>query len=744
VDGGERGEPGEDPRAARGEPVAGRAELDPVTFEVIRHRLWAINDEQGRMAARLSGAPIIYEAYDLNAALMTADGRGLCCGVYVMHHGATIDGFVRRVLAEWPAEQIREGDMFFTNDPWWGALHANDGILAMPIFWAGELVAWSGIVMHDSDVGSPVPGSFVTGAVDRFGEAPLFPAIKLVERFEPRRDVERAYLRNSRTPEQNALNMRARVAALRTTHGRIGELVERYGSATFQAVGEGIIAYVERVLRSRLREIPDGSWQARGYHDHDGHSDEIYPICCRLTKRAERLCFDMSGTAPQAPGPINCARPALEGVILGVILTVLCYDLPWAIGGLREIAQIEAADGTLVTALSPAAVSMASIMAGLSVQDVVAHAVAQMLLCSERHRSEAQASWSPGICGGTFAATLRDGSTSIALLSESFGGGGGARSFADGIDSGGVFHSMGSRIANVEALESRGRLLEIYRREARDGGGAGRFRGGAGLEFAVTPHKVEGAGRLITRSSGVSVPGGHGLAGGRPGSPVAAIVLRDSNLRELFAAGVVPTSEQQLRAREVLVLEAKALTAIEPGDVVIAGSPGGAGYGDPLRREPELVARDVRAGLVSEAGARDAYGVLAPGGVCQPAATERAREALRAARLREGRLLFDPAALVERAAAEPGRPVSDTIAVGGRWLRCTVCGRALGAHDADLHGTGSARELPLSALGARFARCRTDYVLREHACPGCGTAFAAVVEAAAGALEGARLRDGSA
>jgi N-methylhydantoinase B len=722
--------PGEDARGARGEPAATRAGLDPVTFEVIRHRLWAINDEQGRMAARLSGAPIIYEAYDLNAALMTADGRGLCCGVYVMHHGATIDGFVRRVLAEWPAAQIREGDMFFTNDPWWGALHANDGILAMPIFWQGELVAWSGIVMHDSDVGSPVPGSFVTGATDRFGEAALFPAIKLVEGFEPRRDIERAYLRNSRTPEQNALNMRARVAALRTTHGRIGELVERYGIATFHAVQEGIIAYVERVLRGRLREIPDGSWVAHGYHDHDGNSDEIYRICCRLTKRADRLCFDMSGTAPQAPGPINCARPALEGVIMGVILTVLCYDLPWAIGGLREIAQIEAADGTLVTALSPAAVSMASIMAGLSVQDVVAHAVAQMLLCSDRHRSEAQASWSPGICGGTFATTLGDGSTSIALLSESFGGGGGARTFADGIDSGGVFHSMASRIANVEALESRGRLLEIYRREACDGGGAGRFRGGAGLEFAVTPHKVDGAGRLITRSSGVSVPAGHGLAGGRPGSPVGGVVLRGSNVRELFAGGRLPTSEQQFSAREVVVLEAKALTALEQGDVVIAGSAGGAGYGDPLRREPELVAGDVRAGLVSEAGARDAYGVIAPAGVCDSAATGRARETIRAARLREGRLLLDVAEQAEPPAAERRRPVSDTIAAAGGWLRCTVCGQALGADDADLLRTGLVRELPLSALGARFARCRTDYVLREHACPRCGTTFAADVEAA--------------
>ena len=286
--------------------------LDPVTFEVIRHRLWAINDDQARMAARLSGSFIVYEGYDFNAALVTADGRGLYCGMYILQHGATIDEFVRRILATWPREEIREGDMFFTNDPWWGALHANDGILAMPIFWAGELVAWSGIVMHDDDVGSPVPGSFVAGAADRFGEAPLFPGIKMVEDFEPLIDIERAYLRNSRVPEHNALNMRARVAALRMTYQRVGELIGEYGLDAFHAAQEGIIAYVERVVRSRLREIPDGDWYGQIYHDHDGTHDEIYRMCCRVIKRGDRLTIDLGGTSPQAPGPINCARPAME------------------------------------------------------------------------------------------------------------------------------------------------------------------------------------------------------------------------------------------------------------------------------------------------------------------------------------------------------------------------------------------------------------------------------------------------
>jgi N-methylhydantoinase B len=707
--------------------------LDPVTFEVIRHRLWAINDDQARMAARLSGSFIVYEGYDFNAALVTADGRGLYCGVYILQHGATIDEFVRKIIADWSPEEIRPGDMFFTNDPWWGALHANDGILAMPIFWEGELVAWSGIVMHDSDVGSPVPGSFVSGALDRFGEAPLFPGIKLAEDFTPRRDIERAYLRNSRTPDQNALNMRARVAALRTTYGRIGELLERYGRETFLAAADGIIDYVERVLRRRLAQLPDGSWAARGYHDHDGSSDVVYPLCCRLEKQGERLRFDLEGTAPQAPGPINCARPALEGVIAGVLLTFLCHDLPWAIGGLSPLVTIDVPDGTLVSARSPAAVSMASIMAALTAQDVVASAVAQMLLCSERHRGEAQATWSPGICGGTVAVSVPGGESVIALLSESFGGGGGARTFTDGVDSGGVFHSMGSRIANVEALESRAPLLELFRREAIDAGGAGRFRGGAGLQFAVTPHKLAGSARLITRSSGVRVPAGHGLAGGRPGAPASQIVLRSSDIVELFAAGRLAVRAADLRARELEVLEAKSLTAFAPGDVMIACSAGGAGYGDPLRRDPLAVARDLTDGLVSERAAREAYGVIAG----DDEATARTRTAIRSQRL--GGRAGAPGA----GSPMPLRPVSDTVCASAEGLSCTVCGFLLGPYDADQATIGSVRELPLGALGEQFSRCRRDFVLRERSCPGCATAFAAeVAPAHAGTLAGARLRGG--
>src|ERR1700735_492531 len=219
--------------------------VDPVTFEVIRHRLWAINDEQGVIAARLSPSPVVNEAFDFNSALLTSDGRCLYSGVYIVQHASTIDVFVRELIDRWDVSEIHEGDMFFTNDPWSGALHANDGILASPIFWQDEIVCWAGIVMHDDDVGSPVPGSWVVGAEDRFGEAPLFPPIKIAEGFELRADIESAYARNHRTPQVTTLNLRARLASLRITNRRIHELVERYGLATFRACQGQFIDHAE-------------------------------------------------------------------------------------------------------------------------------------------------------------------------------------------------------------------------------------------------------------------------------------------------------------------------------------------------------------------------------------------------------------------------------------------------------------------------------------------------------------------
>jgi N-methylhydantoinase B len=715
-------EPGGTPGAGRG------GAIDPVTFEIIRHRLWAINDDQARMAARLASTPIVYDGYDFNAALVTADGRGLVTGVYIMQHGSTLDDFVRRLIADWPREELRPGDMFYSNDPWWGPLHHNDGVLAMPIFYQGEIVAWSGLVMHDNDVGSPVPGSFVAGASNRFDEAPLFPAVKLVENYKIRHDIERIKLRNCRTPELNALNMRARVAALRTTEQRLGDLISQYGIDTFLAAQEGIIDYVARVVRQRLRDIPDGTWYAQGYLDHNGRTPDIYRICCRVTKRGERLTFDFTGTSPQASGAVNCTRPAMEGAVIGVVLISLCYDLPWTVGALRQLIEIVSQEGTINNAVGDAAVSMASVQGTLCTQDVVANAVSKMLLCTDKFRSEAQASWAPGINFGVLAAMDR-GELSVEAVIDAFPGGGGARSFADGIDSGGIYHSMGSRIGNAETFESRSPVLQVYRREICDTGGSGRYRGGVTVGFGNVVHKADGEATLGLTASGAAMPGGFGLAGGAPGAAVSNVILRGTDVHQHLASGRIPVDAEELTAEQVDVRQAKDFTVVGPDDFVVSVNNAGGGFGDPLSREPAAVARDVSEGRVSAAFAGSLYGVVFADGAglsVDEAATTAWRAALRRERLAAARPVRPGQGGGVAAGGKVLHPVADRVEAadidGRRLLRCSQCRHSLGDYTEDYKQGTVYRDSPLTAQSPFNQLCQLDtYVFRQFFCPGCGT-----------------------
>lgn len=418
---------------------------------------------------------------------------------------------------------------------------------------------------------------------------------------------------------------------------------------------------------------------------------------------------------------------------MGVLLTFLCHDLPWTLGGLAPVVRIVSAPGTLNNAVGSAAMSMASIMATLSTQDVVAAAVARMLLSSERHASEAQATWTPGICTASYAASSDEGRFSVSPLGNSFAGGGGARTFADGIDTGGVMHSMGSRIPNTETLEGRSPVLQLFRREMCDGAGPGRFRGGAGVEYMCTPHKTAGDAHLNTLASGVAMPGGHGLSGGLPGAAVSNTVLRGTDVAEVLAGGRIPTSVNDLRSSAVEVQQAKQLTRLERGDVVTGAVGSGAGFGDPLRRDPGAVLADVVAGLVSPDMAHAAYGVVIRQAGVDVAATQAAREETRRRR-RGDELPPTPPASLDATVLHPVLDTVEAVEVAGSaHLRCTLCAQSLGPVDGPLEDRAIVRELALRTVSPRNRLCSDAYVLRQTFCPGCGVAILSEVAPATAA-----------
>jgi len=708
--------------------------LDPVTFEILRHRLWEINDEMGLMMGRISGSPAVYESGDFNAGILTADGKGLYVGVYVVRQASALDVVVQKVI-EGFGDDIHEGDVFMTSDPWYGALHAMDTAVVSPVFWEGERIAWTGVVVHELDMGGPHPGSWCVGAHNAYQEVPLIPPVKIVEAGKLRRDVERTFLRNSRTPEINALNLRAKIASQTVTHERLHDIIRDYGRETFLACQEQVLDYVRRSLRARIASLPDGTWYAHAMLDHNGFENRIYRMKLALTKKGDRLTFDFTGTSPQAEGTINCTWAGLIGGILQVAFPLLCFDLPWSHGAVVDCIDIVSEPGTINNALFPAGTSMATVNACQSTGNLVWEAMAKMYACGpEELKREVIALGYGGVNMAVMAGKRTDGRTFVNLFTDSVGGGG-ARNFADGVDTCGNYIAPAYGIPNVERVETLLPVLYVYRKERTETAGAGKWRGGVGLEYLITPWGNPEPLEAVFIGTGASHIETKGVHGGDPGTVQRNIVLRGTDLEAGFAAGRVPLDGAAVTAREFEVAEAKSVRLLDRGDAWLCICNGGGGYGDPLLREPARVAGDISRGLVTVAEATRNYAVAfaADGGV-DVAATDRLRAARRQARLAAGRRLGPDwtggdgfAGKAARLALDDVLEVRDTVA--GPVLGCAQCERPLGPASEDPRARSLLVEREMSELQPvnRYG-LEGEVVVRAYCCPGCGAQFATDVQ----------------
>jgi len=711
-----------------------KSAADLVTFEVLRHRLWEINDEMGLLAERISGSPAVYESGDFNCAILTPDGRGLFAGVYVIRMASALDLVVQDVLRRFGGD-IADGDVFLTNDPWAGALHAMDAAVVAPVFADGELVAWTGIVMHELDVGGPRPGSWSVGARDAFAECPLLPPVKLVDGGVLRPDVEQAFLRNSRTPEINALNLRAKIASQLTTRERLLDIVREYGRDTFLSIQDQILEYVRATVRQRIASLPDGTFHATRLWDHDGNTDRIYRLKLTLRKAGDQLEFDFRGTDAQAAGPINCAYSGLVGGILQVLFPLLCFDVPWSHGAVWDCIDVVSAPGTLNNALHPAATSMATVNACQATGDLVWEAMARLYGCSPELREEVIALGYGGVNMGVLAGRRADGTSFVNLFTDSVGGGG-ARSFADGVDTSGNLLAPAYAIPNVERIESLVPVLYVYRRQLADTGGPGRYRGGVGLEFMITPHGTDEPMEAVFFSSGCSQPLSKGVFGGFPGPVQRNRLLREVDLRRQFAQGVVPTSVGDVGCASIDVMDAKDTSVLGPSDSWVNYCSGGGGLGDPLARPFELIADDVALGLCTAAEASARYGVVfGPGGSVDEAASTARRAAARRDRLAGARAPRREPPGIEPVPGAPVRAVGDSleivVAAGRHHFGCASCHGVLGPVDEDVRSAMPVLETGLAGLMPLNRLAGPDRVtVWVYCCPHCGAALSTDVHLA--------------
>ena len=561
-------------------------DVDPVTFEVIRHNLWHVNEEHGTTIQKVSGSPVAIYALDLNPSILTEDAEFVYFGPYMQYMSGVTDTQVKWVLEHRSDNPgIHDGDMFLANDPWVGAAHQQDVMLICPVFWEGELFCWVTNCLHQYDVGGITPSSFCPAAESAYDEGILIPPVKIVENNVIRRDIEELYLRASRKPEMVALDFRAQLAGNTTAKARVVKLIKRYGPAVVKGVMKRIIDNAEKAFLEKMARLPDGQWQERTYVESCRPGDRrTHQVMLTVRKEGTRLTFENHGSAPQ-DGAMNATYSGWRGSVMVAINELLCWDQYFAVGGALRHIDFNPTPGTFNCANFPASVSTAPIQAMEISLYPAYNAISKMIHTDSEMRKDIMC------IGGTsqwpctvFRGIDQWGERYGYILVDPIGGAIGAFAHADGINTGGQVRTPICQLPNVEHTEQSFPVLFLYRKELPDSGGAGRFRGGMSAESCFIPHNTE----VIvqdTLSSGNAAPTSPGLMGGYPSTTNRYAYVTDSDILARFARGEMPEDIAEVEGTPVHLELRQQNLSQRACDVYAVRWCGGGGFGDPMERD---------------------------------------------------------------------------------------------------------------------------------------------------------------
>jgi N-methylhydantoinase B len=568
--------------------------IDPITLEVIRNRFDAIAAEIQHTLLRVAYSVILKEGEDCSAAVFNARGEIVAQSTALPQHMGAFIPALARIIAEYPLDTMRAGDVYTMNDPHDGGTHLPDLIIASPAVVDGRVVAFSVCLAHQEDFGGKVPGSMPTDSTEIYQEGLIVPPHKLYDAGQPDATLLKLIERNVRLPRQVLGDIAAQVSAVTVGCARIVDLCRSEGTDEVLAYMDHLLDYAERRTRARIAEIPDGVYAFKDYMDNDGIDlDQRVPIAITVTIRGSDAVVDYTGTSGQVRGPINAP---LSGALASVYFAFRCVtdpSIPNNHGCYRPI-EVIVPKGCLLNPRPGAPVAIRAHTLKRAA-DTVLGALVQAV------PGRVPAAPAGSISCVSFGGVRDDGSRYG--LSDLIAGGGGARPDLDGIE---AIDTDVSNCMNVpaEAIEMSYPLRVLYYRLRCDGGGPGRMRGGTGIDRAL----MATAGEIVASyRSERHYTRPWGLFGGHAAAPWRTQVYR-------IAGGIddVPS---------------KARLSLRDGDVLRVLAGGGGGYGDPLERPAQAVLTDVLDQKVSLDAAREHYGVVIEGDVVDEPATQRLRSA---------------------------------------------------------------------------------------------------------------------
>lgn len=686
--------------------------VDPVTFQIIRHKLNQVIEEAIIALENVSGSPITNEGHDLMVSLYKADGGLMVGGVGFLHHLTSASQAVKHIIAHYSEDPgIYEDDIYIFNDSYTAALHPPDIYMISPIYYEGQLTGFVANFVHVTDIGAVDPGGFSPNARENYQEGFQTKGLKIVERGQTRKDVLETFLNVVRDPGMTALDLKSQMAANHVAKDRMHKLFEEYGVDTVETVSEELIRQSEQLIRRRLKELPDGRWQAREYADMPGETSLVF---LTAIKEGDTLTYDFTGSSQQAKLGINCCYWATWGALFAPIFPLLAWDVTWNDGVTRPIRMI-APEGTVVNCIRPAPISIATVGTIQIVNNLSTLVLSKMMGASERYKDRATAVWHGSHAHLETHGLTATGEFFVAPLTDTFGGAAGARSFKDGVDIGGEIPNVVSRWANVETQELNTPLLYLYRRPVPDSGGPGKYRGGVCHEYAFTSYGTgENAMGVTLFGKGTQAPMSLGIFGGYPGCNVGYSTFYGGNVEKL-PSSLDTTQGKNREDKQWGSVE------LEEGDIQYIRFMGGGGYGDPIDRDPQAVLEDVALGLVSEKAARDIYAVEINLARLEVDSEATARRRLEVRKQRLGRKVDDR--FGERQLSAPtGRRIGEYLQVSDSGAtQCTWCSEEFAAKPEE-HWKDRAvlKRSPISKAGP----LRTgdgQFFLVEAFCPSCGT-----------------------
>jgi N-methylhydantoinase B len=593
--------------------------VDPVTLQVVHNRLETLMRLMSRTLEQLSGNEVTRESGDYSTAFMDAGGELVAFGSAVCTHLGHEIKIVPWILENFGHNEIKAGDIYISNDPYTGgAVHSNDVALLASVFAEDQLIGWVFCDLHCGDVGGMAPGSMSPDCIDVIAEATRFPPTKIYDGGIYRHDVVRAFLNNSRIPDQLARDLGAKSGALHIGVKAIQELATQYGVAELHRITASLRDFSEAAFRERLRAIPDGVYEGIDYQE-DGYADDtIYRAFVQMTVSGDELFLDWRGSSPSAPALINCSETGLIGGVMGPLIQQLGTGIPFNAGVMRPV-HIRADLGAFINAKYPTPVGVATGYGAWRVQDAFSSAASLALQASDDEylRKRATAQWGAMAPTYIFNGINQYGDYSVFVNQDSMGEGQGAMA---GLDGGrGNYTCISGSVPSVEAHERTEPLLFLTREVWRDSGGAGRWRGGWSIRDAVIVWgEKSGPQGGIWCSDRNAVPT-QGIFGGYPSSGVYFGPITKSGAWEALRDGRIPIFEDLERdswdnfkpeASKTVWPQNRRLEKGPGGEVFVMTFVGGGGYGDPLARDPIAVAADVFEGVVSPIAARSIYGVL--------------------------------------------------------------------------------------------------------------------------------------